>query len=147
MKALIQRVSEASVTFGEPPVTRRISQGFVVLLGIGKNDAPDAAKWMAEKTANLRIFSNEEGKFDKSLLDIGGECLVVSQFTLYGDAKKGRRPDFTLAAAPQDALAIYKLFIAELKKTGIRNVQEGEFQAHMRVSLTNDGPVTIMIET
>ena len=164
MKALIQRVQTASVLIKKyqdkplalPSPTRgegrsesvkiEIGHGLVVFLGVGINDTPEKTKKLAEKVATLRIFSNEEGKFDKSILDVQGECLVVSQFTLYGNTSKGRRPDFTRAAAPQTALPLYKYFLQELRFQGVKTVEEGEFQAHMEVTLTNDGPVTILLE-
>ncbi|MBI2070424.1 MAG: D-tyrosyl-tRNA(Tyr) deacylase [Elusimicrobia bacterium] len=147
MRALIQRVSQASVAVREKNIRRSIGPGFVILLGVSKTDTQDSAKTLAQKAAYLRIFPNDEGKFDRSLLDVGGECLVISQFTLYGDASKGRRPDFTQAARPETALPLYRLFIDELKAAGVKRVEEGEFQAHMEVSLTNDGPVTVTVET
>lgn len=153
MKALIQRVKKASVIIYPQEIKREIGHGLVVFLGVGNSDrqpnefvGKKKADKLAQKIANLRVFSNKEGKFDKSLLDVGGECLVISQFTLYADASKGRRPDFTAAAPPVAALPLYRHFIQELKKLGVKKVEEGEFQAHMEVNLINDGPVTLLLE-
>jgi D-tyrosyl-tRNA(Tyr) deacylase len=125
---------------------RRIGPGLVVLLGVGEGDAEADADLLAEKTANLRIFSNAEGKFDHSVLDTGGEALVVSQFTLYGDASKGRRPDFTAAAKPAAANALYQYFVSALEAKGVP-VKTGVFAADMEVEIVNDGPVTILLDT
>lgn len=125
---------------------RRIGPGLVVLLGVGEGDARDDADLLAEKTANLRIFSNSEGKFDHSVLDTGGEALVVSQFTLYGDASKGRRPDFTAAAKPAEANELYQYFVSALEAKGVP-VKTGVFAADMEVEIVNDGPVTILLDT
>lgn len=146
MKALIQRVLNAEVHIRESGVKRSIKKGLTIFLGVGKGDNPENAAKLADKIAKLRIFSNEQGKFDRSLIDIGGEALVISQFTLYGDAERGRRPDFTQAAAPADAKPLYQEFIRQLKTAGVSKIEEGEFQASMLVNLTNDGPVTLMIE-
>lgn len=146
MRALIQRVSNAKVLIKETGSVRSIGTGLVILLGVGKNDTKESAAKLAQKTAQLRVFSNEAGKFDLSLLDIKGEALVVSQFTLYGDASKGRRPDFTASAPPQEAKALYEEYVRQLKASGVAKVEEGEFQAHMEVSLVNNGPVTVMVE-
>jgi len=124
---------------------REIGAGFAILLGVGTQDTEDDALWLASKTAKLRIFSNDEGKFDLSLADVGGEALVVSQFTLYGDCTNGSRPDFTAAARPEQAEKLYKTYISALKQEGI-HVKTGEFGAHMDVEIHNDGPVTIMLE-
>ena len=125
---------------------RCIGRGFVVLLGVGTNDTEKDATWLAEKTANLRIFEDSEGKMNLSLLDVGGEALVVSQFTLYGDARKGRRPSFTDAAPPDKADLLYKRYVELLEKCGIR-VQTGWFRAKMMVAIENDGPVTLLLDT
>ncbi len=145
MRALIQRVSRACVSWpeGEP---QTIGPGLVVLLGVGQNDAPAAAKKLADKIAGLRIFSNADGKFDLSLLDTKGGALVVSQFTLYAGVKGGRRPEFTAAAAPALADELYQKFCAELATLGVP-VKTGKFAAHMQVELVNDGPVTISLDT
>jgi len=148
MRAVIQRVRSASVsvereTAGPP---RRIGRGLVVLLGVGVNDTEREAAWLADKTANLRIFEDAEGKMNLSVLDIGGQVLVVSQFTLYGDARKGRRPSFTDAAPPEKADELYRLYVDLLKEHGVE-VQTGEFRAKMLVSIENDGPVTLILDT
>lgn len=143
MRALVQRVSQASVTLPDGE-TRSVGRGLLVLLGVGVNDTPAEAVWLAAKTAKLRIFRNEQGKFDLSLADIKGSALVISQFTLYGDCNNGARPDFTAAARPEKAIPLYELYVAELKKCGIP-VLTGEFGADMKVGLVNEGPVTVMI--
>jgi D-tyrosyl-tRNA(Tyr) deacylase len=145
VRAVIQRVSRARVTV-EGRTTGEIGMGLVVLLGIGKEDAPDAASYLAEKTANLRIFADAEGKMNRSLLDCGGAALVVSQFTLYGDARGQRRPGFTRAAQPEEANRLYDEFVRVLRGLGVR-VETGVFQTHMEVDLTNDGPVTILLDS
>ena len=124
----------------------RIGPGYAILLGVGEGDTDKDAESLADKTANLRIFSNSDGKFDHSLLDIKGEALVISQFTLYGDASKGRRPDFTKAARPPEANRLYEYFVSCLTARGI-NVKTGIFAADMTVEIINDGPVTIMLDT
>jgi len=123
-----------------------IGAGYVVLLGVGEGDAETDAETLADKTANLRIFSNSGGKFDHSLLDVKGEALVVSQFTLYGDASKGRRPDFTAAAKPEQANRLYEYFVKCLKAKGIE-VKTGVFAADMTVEIVNAGPVTIWLDS
>jgi len=144
MRALIQRVKRGGVKTGA--VHNAIGPGLVVLLGVGGGDTEADADFLAEKTANLRVFSNAEGKFDLSLLDVKGEALVVSQFTLYGDASKGRRPDFTAAAKPAEASRLYEHFAARLKEKGVP-VKTGVFAADMEVEIINDGPVTIWLDT
>ena len=145
MRALLQRVAGAAVSW--PGADKRsIGNGLLIYLGVGQGDTPQRCRKLAEKTAGLRIFSNAEGKFDKSLLDEKGEALVVSQFTLYANAKGGRRPDFTSAAGPQEAKALYERFCADLASLGIP-VKTGEFAAHMAVESLNDGPVTIWLDT
>lgn len=145
MKSTIQRVSNARVTInGEE--TRAVSRGLVVLLGVGENDTEKDAEKLAEKIVNLRIFPNSDGKFDKCLLDIGGEVLAVSQFTLYGDCSRGRRPDFTKAAGPDKARPLYEHFVNSLKKFKV-TVQTGEFAADMLVEIHNDGPVTVNLDS
>ena len=144
MRALIQRVKRGGVKTGG--IHNAIGRGLVVLLGVGKDDAETDADLLAEKTANLRIFPNEAGKFDRSLLDIKGEALVVSQFTLYGDASKGRRPDFTAAAAPAEADRLYNNFVGALQARGLP-VKTGVFAADMEVEIINDGPVTIWLDS
>ncbi len=145
MRALIQRVSRASVSV-DGVEAAAIGPGLLVLLGVAGGDSEDDAAALAAKTAVLRVFSNEAGKFDLSLLDTGGEALVVSQFTLYADASRGRRPDFTAAAGPEKAEALYLAFADALRAKGVR-VSTGVFGAHMKVELVNDGPVTIWLDT
>ncbi|MFH1369159.1 MAG: D-aminoacyl-tRNA deacylase [Elusimicrobiota bacterium] len=145
MKAILQRVTEAKVKINNGE-TRSIGKGLVILLGVGVNDAEKDAEKLAEKIVNLRIFPNEEGKFDKCLLDICGEALVVSQFTLYGDCEKGRRPDFTKAARPEKAVPLYERFIKCLKEFKVKT-ETGEFAADMMVEIHNDGPVTISLDS
>ncbi len=145
MRACIQRVSEADVTVaGE--VTGRIGRGMLVLLGVGTADGTTEVEWLAEKLVNLRIFEDDEGKMNRSLVDAGGAMLVVSQFTLFGDARKGRRPSFTEAAPPELAEQLYDEFVARVQQFGIV-VATGVFRAHMDVRLVNDGPVTLWIDT
>jgi len=145
MRAVVQRVSEASVSVNDEIVSK-IGRGLLVLLGVGAEDTESDAEYLAEKIANLRIFEDEKGKMNLSVLDVRGEVLVVSQFTLYGDCRKGRRPSFTQAARPDKAQALYSYFIARIREEGVPT-REGVFQAHMRVSLTNDGPVTILLDS
>jgi D-aminoacyl-tRNA deacylase len=145
MRAVVQRAAEASVTVDER-VIGEIGRGVVVLLGISPDDRAEEAAWMAEKIAGLRIFSDDEDKMNLSLLDIGGEALVVSQFTLYGDARKGRRPSFIRAARGEDADALYRATVAELEALGV-TCATGEFGAKMQVHLVNDGPVTILLDS
>jgi D-aminoacyl-tRNA deacylase len=145
MRACIQRVSEASVTVGGA-VTGRIGRGLVVLLGVGGEDGAAEVEWLAEKLVHLRIFEDDDGKMNRSLVDVGGAMLVVSQFTLFGDARKGRRPSFTDAAPPELAERLYEEFVARVRGLGVE-VQTGVFRAHMDVALVNDGPVTLWIDT
>ena len=145
MKVVIQRVSQASVTINNNQ-TASIAAGFVILLGVGKGDTEKETDVLIEKIINLRIMSDEEDKMNKSILDTKGEILVVSQFTLHADCKKGRRPSFLQAADPQKGEELYELFIEKLKNKGI-TVQTGTFGAMMDVSLINDGPVTIILDT
>lgn len=142
---MVQRVSKARVTV-EGRVTGEIGVGLVVLLGVGREDTVDAAAYLAEKTANLRIFNDAEGKMNRSLIDVAGAALVVSQFTLYGDARGQRRPGFTRAALPEEANRLYEEFVRVLRGLKVR-VETGVFQAHMEVELTNDGPVTILLDS
>jgi D-tyrosyl-tRNA(Tyr) deacylase len=144
VRAVVQRVAEGSVAV-EGDVTAAIGRGLVVLLGIADSDAPENAERLAGKVARLRIFENEEGRFDRSLLDVGGEALVVSQFTLVADTAKGTRPSFTSAAAPTDAEPLYERFAQALRDLGV-DVRTGVFGARMHVSLVNDGPVTIVLD-
>ena len=145
MRAVVQRVSSASVD-SEGVRTGTIGRGFLVLLGVTHSDTEEDAQWLAEKIAGLRVFEDEEGKLNRSLLDVGGEMLVVSQFTLYGDCRRGRRPSFSEAARPETANALYEKFVECARQTGVP-VQTGVFQTMMAVSLVNDGPVTLIIDT
>jgi D-tyrosyl-tRNA(Tyr) deacylase len=145
MRAVVQRVSEASVAIGDR-TSGRIGRGLVVLVGVSADDGPTEAAWLADKVANLRIFADEEGKMNRSLADVGGEALVVSQFTLYGDARKGRRPSFVGAAEGAAAEATYDRVVHELRSMGV-TVATGEFGAMMQVALVNDGPVTILLDS
>ena len=145
MRALVQRVQSARVTVG-PDTSGEIGRGFCVLLGVAGTDTDDDARRLARRVANLRIFENEQGKLDRSLLDIGGAALVVSQFTLIADTRKGNRPSF-VAAAPQDrARVLYAVFCDQLRLDGVADVQTGDFGARMLVEIANDGPVTILLE-
>ena len=145
MRAVVQRVSEASVAVGDD-VVGAIGRGAAVLLGVASNDTSDDADRLAGKLARLRIFENEDGRFDRSLVDVDGEVLVVSQFTLIADTRKGNRPSFTDAARPEEAEPLYERFCAALRDEGIP-VAQGVFGARMDVALVNDGPVTIILET
>ena len=145
MRAVVQRVSEASVTVaGE--VTGQIGRGFLVLLGIAGDDAEKDVIWIAEKIAGLRVFEDAEGRMNLGLADVSGAVLLVSQFTLYGDCRKGRRPSFVEAARPEVALPLYQSAVAELRGQGLV-VETGRFQAHMDVRLLNDGPVTLLLDS
>ena len=144
MKAVIQRVSCASVKV-DNKIVGQINKGFVVLLGITHTDTEKEAKFIAAKIANLRVFEDNEGKMNLSLKDVKGEVLIISQFTLYGDARKGNRPGFTEAARPEIAIPLYEYFITEIKKAGI-TVATGIFGAKMEVEIHNSGPVTIILE-
>jgi len=147
VRAVVQRVKCASVSAeGEPDSPRRVERGFVVLLGVGVNDTERDAAWLAEKTVNLRIFEDTEGKMNLSLLDVLGEALVVSQFTLYGDTRRGRRPSFTDAAPPEKADELYRKYVGFVESAGVR-VQTGWFRAKMMVSIENDGPVTLLLDS
>ena len=146
MRAVIQRVSRAEITIDHRE-TRTIGQGLVVFLGVMKGDTQTQADFMAEKVHGLRIFTDENGKMNLSLEDVDGELLVVSNFTLGTDCKKGRRPSFDLAAPPQEGEALYRRFVERAKELGIHKVETGEFGAHMDVLAANDGPVTITIDT
>jgi D-aminoacyl-tRNA deacylase len=145
MRIVLQRVTRASVTV-EARVTGEIGPGLVVLVAVGREDSCATAASMAEKIVNLRIFNDDQGKMNRSLLDTGGAILAVSQFTLYGDARGGRRPSFVLAAPPERGKALYEEFVAALRALGVR-VETGVFQAHMSVDLVNDGPVTILLDS
>jgi len=143
--AVIQRVSRASVTVDVENVAT-IGQGLVVLVGVRGGDSTDDAKYLADKTANLRIFSDPAGKFNLSALDLAAEILVVSQFTLLGETRRGRRPSFTDAAAPDEAEPLLQELVQTLRDTGL-SVSTGRFQQHMQVEIHNDGPVTIVLDT
>ncbi len=145
MRALIQRVTQASVKIDSKEVGR-IGSGLVLLLGVAKDDTEADAEYLVNKLVNLRIFADDQGRFDRSALDTGAEFLVVSQFTLYADTRKGRRPDFTAAAAPELARQLYDYAVTLLRGKGLP-VATGKFQKHMEVSLRNDGPVTIMLDS
>lgn len=145
MRAVIQRVKSASVTV-EGRVVASIRQGLMVLAGIARDDTMKDAEWIAEKLVNLRIFEDEEGRFDRSLLDIGGELLLVSQFTLYGDCRKGRRPSFSDAMPSEKARVFFEKFVELVRTKGCR-VEQGVFQAMMDVGLVNDGPVTLILDS
>ena len=145
MIAVIQRVTRASVTIAAT-VRGEIRHGLLVLLGIGQEDTTENAGWMAEKIIKLRIFSDEAGKMNRDLTDVGGAMLVVSQFTLYGDCRKGRRPSFIDAAPPEKAIPLYEAFVQAVRALGVA-VQTGEFGADMQVELVNDGPVTLIVDS
>jgi len=145
VRALLQRVSEAEVRVGAE-VTGRIGAGLLILLGVGRDDDDAAARWLAGKCADLRLFDDREGHLELSLRETGGSALVVSQFTLYGDPRRGRRPSWGAAADPERAAELLEVFIAALRESGIE-VAEGSFGARMQVHLVNDGPVTLMVES
>jgi D-tyrosyl-tRNA(Tyr) deacylase len=144
MKALVQRVARASVTVNDK-IVGKIGPGLVVLLGGAQGHSKEDASYLANKVANLRIFADESSKFSLSALDTRGGILVVSQFTLLGDTRKGRRPDFTNAAPPELAKELYEFFVEQVRATGLK-VETGLFQEHMLVEIHNDGPVTILLE-
>ena len=146
MIAVIQRVMEASVTI-DGMVKGKIDGGMMVLLGIEEADDAEDIEWLSRKVVNLRIFNDEEGVMNKSMLDVGGELLLVSQFTLHASTKKGNRPSYIKAARPEVAIPLYEKMIAQLKSELGRKVETGEFGADMKVALVNDGPVTIIIDT
>jgi D-aminoacyl-tRNA deacylase len=145
MRALVQRVSRAGVSAGGSRVSE-IGKGMVLLVGVGVGDAPEDAAALAARCAHLRIFEDEAGRMNRSVLETGGEILAISQFTLYGDARRGRRPSFTEAAPPDRAEPLYEAFVGHLRGMGLR-VGTGVFGAHMEVEIHNDGPVTIMVES
>ena len=145
MKALLQRVSHASVSVAGERVGK-INQGLVILAGVSGEDTEQDARYLAQKTVNLRIFTDKNGKFNLYAIDIHGELLVVSQFTLLADTRKGRRPSFTEAAPPDLAEALINIFITEARATGLK-VETGQFQQHMQLEIHNDGPVTIMLNS
>lgn len=145
MRAVVTRVREASVTI-DGEVTGKIANGFLILLGVTHDDTPEKCRKLAEKVLGLRVFTDENDKMNKSLTDVGGSVLVVSQFTLYGDCSHGRRPSFTAAAGPQQATALYEQFLTECERLGF-SPQHGTFGAHMQVASVNDGPVTLIVDT
>ncbi len=145
MRAVVQRVRHASVRIDDS-ITGQIGYGLVILLGIRAEDTTRDLQWMADKTVNLRIFEDHEGKMNRSLADINAEMLIVSQFTLYGDCRKGRRPGYSNAAPPEIAEPIYNLFIEEIKNRGIKTAT-GTFRAMMEIELANDGPVTLLLDS
>jgi D-tyrosyl-tRNA(Tyr) deacylase len=145
VRAVVQRVSRASVRV-DGAVTGEIGKGLLVLLAVGREDGPSDADALADKVANLRIFDDGSGQMNLSVLQTGGEVLVVSQFTLYGDSRRGRRPSFVAAAPPEAASALYRQFVARVAAAGPR-VAEGVFRAHMDVELVNDGPVTLLLDS
>ena len=145
MRAVVQRVTRARVTV-DARVAGEIQSGVLVMLGVGREDSSESARYLADKIANLRIFADDAGKMNRSLLDVDGSALVVSQFTLYGDTRGGRRPSYIQAAPPEDANRLYEEFVRCLRSLGIR-VETGVFQTHMKVELVNDGPVTILLDS
>ncbi|MBL8819762.1 MAG: D-tyrosyl-tRNA(Tyr) deacylase [Planctomyces sp.] len=145
MRAVIQRVRQASVTV-DKEIIGKIGTGFLVLLGVGENDTESDANWIAARIDGLRVFEDGDGRMNLSLADVGGSVLVVSQFTLYGDCRKGRRPSFVDAARPEKANALYESVVAELRGKGL-TVETGRFQTHMDVELLNDGPVTLLLDS
>lgn len=151
MRAVVQRVTHGAVSVADSAGGReqlgRIDAGLVVLVGVREGDGEEEARWLAGKVANLRIFEDDEGRFNRSLLDVGGGTLVISQFTLYGDVRRGRRPSFTEAAAPEAAAPLIERFGEFLRLEGVSRVETGRFQAHMLVEIHNDGPVTIILDT
>jgi len=146
MRAVVQRVSEASVTVAGDEVGR-IGKGLLALLGVGREDSEGDADYLARKVAGLRVFADADDKMNLSLTDIDGEAMVISQFTLYGDARRGKRPSFAAAAEPGRANELYEYFAQALRALGVRKVATGKFQAMMDVSLTNAGPVTILLDS
>jgi D-aminoacyl-tRNA deacylase len=146
MRAVVQRVSRAKVTVGDR-ITGSIDRGLLVLLGAGAGDGPADLAYTVDKIVNLRIFADDAGKMNRSVLDIGGGVLVVSQFTLYGDARQGRRPAFTGALEPVAAKALYEESLVAIRAAGVARVEAGEFAADMQVELLNDGPVTILLDS
>ena len=145
MRAVIQRVSESSVRV-DGKVVGEIGKGIMVLLGVEEGDTEKEAQYIADKVIGLRIFEDEDGKMNHSLQEVGGELLAISQFTLLGDARKGRRPSYSNAARPEEANRLYEYFVEKVKATGTK-VEKGVFQADMKVSLVNDGPVTILLDS
>ncbi len=151
MRAVIQRVSSAKVEIVQSPQVSRVSgeigRGVLVLIAVGHDDSPEDIQWLASKIAALRIFEDDAGKMNLSLLDIGGEALVVSQFTLFGNVRKGSRPSFNRSASPEISIPLYEAFLSKLGEVLQKPIPSGEFGAMMKVSLINDGPVTIIIDS
>jgi D-tyrosyl-tRNA(Tyr) deacylase len=145
MRAVVQRVSRAEVRV-EGRLVGGVGRGLLVLLGVAREDTPDTGKVLAEKIANLRIFDDDQGRMNRSLLEAGGAVLCVSQFTLYGDCRKGRRPSYDRAAPPEAARALYEIFVESLRALNVK-VETGEFRAMMDVELVNDGPVTLLLDS
>lgn len=145
MRVVLQRVSRAQVTVGGQ-VAGRIGPGFLLLVGFRSGDGNEQLVWMADKVLGIRVFSDAEGKMNLGLSEVGGDLLVVSQFTLYGDARKGRRPSLVDAAPPEVAVPLYERFVGLLRERAPGRVETGEFRAHMEVELVNDGPVTLVLE-
>ncbi len=145
MRAVVQRVKRAQVTVGNE-LLGRIGPGLLVLIAAGRDDEQKQVQWMAQKLVSLRIFADAESKMNLSLLDVAGSVLVVSQFTLYGECRKGKRPSYTQSASSERALVLYEMFIGELRKQGV-TVEQGRFGAMMDVELVNDGPVTLIVDS
>lgn len=145
MRAVVQRVSQASVTVADE-IVGSIELGFLILLGVAAEDTQQDVEWLAGKVAGLRVFEDDDGRMNRDLQQANGAALVVSQFTLLGDCRKGRRPSFVAAAAPETANSLYQSFVAELRGLGV-HVETGTFQAHMDVELVNDGPVTLLLDS
>jgi D-tyrosyl-tRNA(Tyr) deacylase len=145
MRAVVQRVSQAKVTV-DTEIAGKIGPGLLVLLGVGRDDAEADSSYLAEKIAGLRVFEDDEGKMNRSVQDIGGSVLAVSQFTLYGDVRRGKRPAFDAAASPEKALQLYEFFVEQIRAAGLR-CEIGRFQEMMKVELVNEGPVTILLDS
>lgn len=145
MRVVLQRVSRGEVRI-DGEVVGSIGRGHVLLVGFTYGDGAEQVEWMADKVVGLRVFGDDEGKMNLSIEDVGGELLVVSQFTLYGDTRKGRRPSFVRAAPPDEAIPLYDHFVKALRARGVSKVETGEFGAMMEVDLVNDGPVTLVLE-
>ncbi len=145
MRCVVQRVSKASVTV-DNQIVGKIDEGLLVLWGVGEQDGEEDCRWLVDKVVGLRIFEDEEGKMNRSILDVKGEILMVSQFTLYGDCRKGRRPSFSSAAPPEKAKALFDQAVAKMREYDIK-VETGIFQADMKVELVNDGPVTLLLDS
>ncbi|HEX3053574.1 MAG TPA: D-aminoacyl-tRNA deacylase [Aggregatilineaceae bacterium] len=146
MRVVLQRVSHGSVRVDDQ-IVGAVDLGYVILVGVGPTDGDAQARWLARKITTLRVFEDDQGKFNRSLLDVGGGCLVVSQFTLYADARKGRRPSFTDAAPPDRAEPLIARFADMLRADGVSRVEMGVFGAYMQVEIANDGPVTILLDS